>query len=289
MEENTREIYAYLDRLSTRRLEEMLLADLEDDSGRDTSQVIFHILEVLRQRETTPLPSPDTDRAWEEFQQFYNTPEGRGQALYPCREDHAPTPLPAPKCSLLRLPVLWKTLRIVAATMALLLALMMGAQASGLNVFGTLAYWTDEILHWGSEQTGIQSKNYQQFLNLLTENDIQKKHAPSWYPSEAIAGNPTVQYSDSAVSIKISFSIADSGSFHINVVRHTSPSELESGFFEKDYDSVEQYLSHGRTFYIFSNVNSVMATWTDGNLSESIWGGLSLDDIKTMIDSLGGF
>ena len=290
MEENTREIYAYLDRLSTRRLEEMLLADLEDDSGRDTSQVIFHILEVLRQRETTPLPSPDTDRAWEEFQQFYNTPEGRGQALYPCREDCGPTPLPAPKCSLLRLPVLWKTLRIVAATMALLLALMMGAQASGLNVFGTLAYWTDEILHWGSEQNGIQSKNYQQFLNLLTENDIQKKHAPTWYPSELVALEPTVKNSDSAVSVKISFSDLNlnEDAFHINIDRYFSQSELEKHLFEKDYTSAESYLSHGKTFYLFSNVDSVTAIWTEGTLSQTMWGTLSIDDMKSVIDSIGG-
>ncbi len=288
MEENTREIYAYLDRLSTRRLEEMLLADLEDDSGRDTSQVTFHILEVLRQRETTPLPSPDTDRAWEEFQQFYNTPEGRGQALYPCREDHAPTPLPAPKCSLLRLPVLWKTLRIVAATMALLLALMMGAQASGLNVFGTLAYWTDEFLHWGSAQSEIQSENYQQFLALLVENNIEKALAPSWCPSGFTASEPIAKNSDSVVSVKISFSDLNEDVFHINIARYFSQTELENRLFEKDYAAAELYLSNGKIFYLFSNVDSVTAIWAEGTLSQTIWGTLSVDDMKSVIDSIGG-
>ena len=42
-----REKYAYLDQLSTERLQELLRADLESDSTEDHSEVIFHILEVM--------------------------------------------------------------------------------------------------------------------------------------------------------------------------------------------------------------------------------------------------
>ena len=72
MAEENRDMYAYLDRLSTRRLEELLLADAEDTSGRDTSEIVFHILEVLQTREDNPIEDTlDADRAWEEFQKYY--------------------------------------------------------------------------------------------------------------------------------------------------------------------------------------------------------------------------
>lgn len=284
MGEQNREMYAYLDRLSTQRLEEMLLADLEDDSGRDTSEVIFHILEVLRNREDTAMPAPDTDRAWEDFQRYYNTPEGRGQALYPCQADRQePEKKPKPRHA-----PLWRTLRIAAATVALLFALMIGAQASGLNVFGALAQWTSETFHFGAGQGEIQSENYQSFLDALVENGISKEYAPTWCPSGFVASEPIVSSDVKSISILISFSNTEGDTFYININRYFFPTNLENISFEKDDISVEPYLSHSKTFYIFPNVDSVTATWTEGSLLETIWGNLSEDDIKTIIDSIGG-
>lgn len=285
MDKQTREKYAYLDQLSTQRLEELLLADLEDESGRDTSQVVFHILEVLRKREDTPAEIPDVDQAWERFQRYYNTPEGKDRSLYPSEMDQTEGPAPTSKRSH---PSLWKTVRIAAATVALLLALMVGAQASGLNVFGALAQWTSETFHFGRGQSEIQSENYQQFLTTLVENNIAKEFAPTWCPSGFIASEPVVERDDSSILIQISFENANKETFHISIDRYISKIELEDGAFEKDNISVEPYLSHGKTFYIFSNIDSITATWSGDTLLETIWGNLSDSDIKAIINSIGG-
>lgn len=77
MADQNRDKYAYLDQLSTQRLEALLLADAEDTSDRDTSEVVSHILEVLWKREDSLIEDTvDVDKAWEEFQTFYNIPEG---------------------------------------------------------------------------------------------------------------------------------------------------------------------------------------------------------------------
>ena len=34
-------------------------------------------------RRKHPTPSIDVDEAWQEFQTYYNTPEGEGRSLYP--------------------------------------------------------------------------------------------------------------------------------------------------------------------------------------------------------------
>lgn len=285
MAQDNREKYAYLDQLSTQRLEELLLAAMEDDSGRDTSEAVLHILEVLQKREDGLTAEPvDVDRAWKEFRRDYLTPEGEGQALYPCGEDR---PESAKKPKARRVPV-WRTLRVAAATVALLFALMVGAQASGLNVFGALAQWTSETFRFGAEKRGIQSENYQKFLDMLAENDIQKNLAPTWCPSSFVASEPTVSIDDESISVLISFSNAEGNTFNIGIDRLTLQTKLENNFFEKDDISVEPYLSHGKTFYIFSNVDSIMATWSEDSLLETIWGDLSKKDIKAMIDSIGG-
>ena len=82
------EKYAYLNRLSTEQLEELLHMDMEmAEPGNE--DVVFHILEVIEQRENEhPTDaSPDVDKAWAEFQEYYNVPEGADDSLYPCKTE----------------------------------------------------------------------------------------------------------------------------------------------------------------------------------------------------------
>ena len=71
------EKYAYLNRLNTEQLEELLRMDMEmAEPGNE--DVVFHILEVIEQREDEHPTGriPDVDKAWAEFQEYYNIPEG---------------------------------------------------------------------------------------------------------------------------------------------------------------------------------------------------------------------
>ena len=76
--------YAYLNRLSTEQLEELLRVDMEE-SKPGNEDVVFHILEVIEQRENEHPTGriPDVDKAWAEFQEYYNVPEGADASLYP--------------------------------------------------------------------------------------------------------------------------------------------------------------------------------------------------------------
>lgn len=281
MTENNSEKYAYLDQLSTRRLEELLLADAEDPSGQDTSEAVLHILEVLRQREDGFSAEPvDVDRAWEEFQQYYNTPEGEGRSLYSYEEEEQAVP-PAKK----RFPALWKTARIAAATVAVLFALMVGAQASGLNVFGALAQWTSETFHFGGK---IHSDQYEMFIDSLKAYGISEDLVPTWFPQGFTASEPTFENSDDFISASIYFDNGDESNFWVCIKRYTSQNDIEETMFEKDTTPVEVYTSHGKTFYIMSNTGPITATWINGMFVETIRGNLSTDDFKRIIDSIGG-
>ncbi len=80
--------YAYLERLSTDELEDILRADADQSSGSDV-ELILHITEILLEREerATGEPIEDVDRAWRDFQQYFNTPDATGRSLYPVEED----------------------------------------------------------------------------------------------------------------------------------------------------------------------------------------------------------
>ena len=56
--------------------------------------------------------------------------------------------------------------------------------------------------------------------------------------------------------------------------------------FEKDKTPVEQYTSGGKTFYIFSNDDTITAVWADALIHESIAGNLTVEEFKKIIDSI---
>ncbi len=80
--------YAYLEQLSTDELENMLRTDTVQSDGSDI-ELILRITEILLEREEgeTGKPSIDVERAWNDFQQYFNTPDANGSSLYPVDED----------------------------------------------------------------------------------------------------------------------------------------------------------------------------------------------------------
>ena len=158
--------YAYLDQLSTEQLEELLRADVySGDAGAE--ELIFHILEVIEKREQE---SPtgrlaDANAAWEEFQKYYNIPEGNGQSLYPCETDQNnighdlhPSEKANGSAKRPRPHRIWRGGLVAVAAMAALLCGMVAAQAAGVDVFGALGRWTDETFHFittGSSEASV--------------------------------------------------------------------------------------------------------------------------------------
>ena len=82
--ENPNRKYAYLEQLSTERLEELLTLDSDPSSDQEDEEYIDAILEVIlkREKEHPTGRLTNVDKAWEDFQKYCNTPEGEGLSLY---------------------------------------------------------------------------------------------------------------------------------------------------------------------------------------------------------------
>ena len=77
--------YAYLDQLSTEKLEELLKMDRLSGCDEATSEYFDAIEEVILRREEQE-PSgrlSNVGDSWEEFQKQYVAPEGRNLRLFP--------------------------------------------------------------------------------------------------------------------------------------------------------------------------------------------------------------
>lgn len=298
------EKYAYLDRLSTEQLEELLRADIESPENSDEG-VIFHILEVIEQRKQmdSTVALPNLDQAWEEFQQYYNVPEGEGQSLYPCNPIATDSEAINETASRppLRLRRIFKYGLAATIAFATLLGGMVVAQAAGIDVFGMLGRWTEETFNFViNDNTALSETNtsiavspehrsyYEEMKTVLSRIGVSNTLAPSWYPDGFIASSPKVAITDTGSTVATLFNNEDGRHFHISIIKYNSNTSLTSHTFEKDGAFVEQYTHSAKTFYILSNLDTVTATWSDGLIVETISGELTTDEIKNIINSIGG-
>ena len=292
--------YAYLDQLSTEQLEELLRADVySGDAGAE--ELIFHILEVIEKREQE---SPtgrlaDANAAWEEFQKYYNIPEGNGQSLYPCETDQNnighdlhPSEKANGSAKRPRPHRIWRGGLVAVAAMAALLCGMVAAQAAGVDVFGALGRWTDETFHFittGSSEASahdIDAEYYEQVQSELREWGVEEELFPTWQPDGFVAQAPQITNNGNNDTLSVGFLSGDR-SYSVRIIYFRVPGETP-GTFEKDDSPVEEYVHNGNRFYIFSNIDTLTATCFDGEFMVSISGALTMAEAKAIIDSIGG-
>lgn len=301
--------YAYLDQLSMEQLEALLRADLECQDESDDG-VIFHILEVIeeRERENPTGRLLDEAEAWSDFQKYYNIPDGTGQVLYPCElpnasgTEESELRVDSEKKIVSVYSFRWlKRCLIVAATIVVLLGSMVIAQASGIDIFGTIGRWTESTFRFVStneapspgDVSGIHlgkenPEYYDDLQAALADCGITEELIPTWYPEGFTASEPEILGNSSSDIVHISFSNSDGRFYKMDITKYHSTLDMETYTLEKDGGDVEQYTRGSRTFYIMSNLDTITAAWSDNLLLQTIGGSLSMEEIKAIIDSIGG-
>ncbi|MCI8414373.1 MAG: DUF4367 domain-containing protein [Ruminiclostridium sp.] len=286
------------EKLSTEQLEKMIDLGLELPA-RENRKALLRILEVLEAREC----DVDVKKAWEEFQIYYNIPEGSGSELYETGEvpevkeaESAKTTEKSRVVSFPRLRAVGRVAVVAAITFTLMITTAVAAQAAGYDVFGTLGRWTDETFRFEitgavpEEPTQEQITHRNEFQQEIASIGIAQNLAPSWYPegfepyavkSEGIEGEFDTAWCE--------YRNKEEGtSYSVWVDLAYNPIWIEGGSFEKDDSPVEKYKSKGRLFYIMSNIDTITATWSNGKNVVTIAGQITTDDIKQIIDSIGG-
>ena len=274
--------------VSTESLNAMSPAELADalESALDSMSaehydpdLIDAYLDALEQK--APIPEkPDVERAFEDF-------KGRLQDLPLEDPPSASQTRNAPVRAVKRRSFKRMIVTVIAA-IVVLFVLMIGAQAAGLDVFGRLARWTDELFYFSPDKSTDSTEYYVVFQDALEKQGLPKELAPTWYPEDFLPNKPQVWNDNLSQAVQASFISLDGRNFAINIEKYKEEESLIGSPYEKDSSNVEIYSNDHMTFYIMSNIDTVTAAWADGNLTETIIGRLSVVEIKKMIDSIGG-
>lgn len=281
---NEYESGTYWDQLSTEQLEDILRADIASPN-QTNDETVFHILEVLEKREKEN-PSgrlPDTDQAWQEFQKYYNIPEGEGESLYPIRNDQEKRSASVPTKT--RRVFRSRKILVVAAVLILMFGGMLTAQAAGVDVFGAIGRWTEETFHFDIVQDNDRTSLFQE---TATQAKIPQDFVPTWVPDGFEGAEPQVDTVENYMTSIICVYSNQEKTYSVDIEHYYNKADIETLVIEKDDTNVCSYESNGKTFYIMSDMEYLTATWTDGTFVETISGQLSMDEIKTIIDSIGG-
>lgn len=292
---NQDEKFAYLGQLSTEQLEELIRADVESPEIQN-AEAIFHILEVLNERAKQDPEgiSFEKERVWNDIQTMYHIPEGKGRSLYPvdgeeddeeCSEETGTVRCDARPTVKKRTPFrTW--LSIAAAAVILVFGSMVGAQATGIDVFGFLARWTADVFRFAPASGEYDPAIQEAFV----QNHFPRELALQWYPEGFEASEPKVVEEDFSTAIIVRFhNSKEDTSFVFEARRYASAAKVAELGLQWEAVAGQTHTHGGKTFVITPNEDRMTATWSDREkYVVTISGDLSREETEKIIDSIGG-
>ena len=266
------------DSMSTEELQEILRkhAHGELEIEPDT-QELYKIMEVLsvRSQENNPQAFKTDDEAYQEFCQYYKPKEQAADM---------------PKG--IKFPCQWY--KAVAAVLALVLILAAAtsitAEALHIDIWNRLASWTNDVFQFGQILQGPSAPDPELEYNAelkslqdaLNDNQITEKLAPTWMPAGYT--NKDLQIMSTPRVRNISAVYENNGSELIIKICQTIG--VPAPQVEKNDDLLEVYVVDGVEYYIFSNTETLQAAWALGEFECIIIAQITLEEMKTMIDSI---
>lgn len=270
--------FSRYDEMDEEQLRQILREDASKPEGEESDmELLLYIMEVLAGRRKERNQQRDPEAALESFRENYCTEKENS--------------LISEEVPAVRKRGWKRGLIAVAAMLVLVVGCLMTVDALGMNVWETIAKWTQETFHFGSAgqvgETNEPSPHYESpcasLQEALDKRNVTVRVVPTWMPEGYIEDEVRLTETprkrlfvanyicgDQVISIRISDYLKD------------APSQVEQS------DSLlEMYTAEGTDYYIVNNNGQINAVWMIENYECCITGPLSISDIKQMIDSIG--
>lgn len=218
----------------------------------------------------SPMPEhPATDESYERFKARVGK---MNAAINPLESAPAASAKPKPRHTALR------TALVAVIAAACLLSCMVVVQAAGLDVFGSIARWTDSLFGFGAigepaaspSPTGTQEVTVEYIETLLPT-----------VPDGFVMGEPVVFEDDVSGGIEycVSF-ISEANYITFSAVEQYNDNMSK---YQKDYQDVRIIHIDGQNFYLFMNNGYASAAWRLSNLECNINSDLALEELTQII------
>lgn len=218
----------------------------------------------------SPMPEhPATDESYERFKARVGK---MNAAINPLESAPAASAKPKPRHTALR------TALVAVIAAACLLSCMVVVQAAGLDVFGSIARWTDSLFGFGAidepaaspSPTGTQEVAVEYIETLLPT-----------VPDGFVMGEPVVFEDDVSGGIEYCVSFISEA----NYITFSAVEQYNDNLskYQKDYQDVRIIHIDGQKFYLFTNNGYASAAWRFSNLECNINSDLALEELTQII------
>lgn len=269
--------FSKYDSMETAELEQILRLDAEAPEGTESdTELILYVMEVLAsRRNNTNITGNTAQQAWESFTQNYMPHDIHKSNLRKERKPAAP----------------WvRRLIATAAVLTLVIAVPITAKAfSWGNLWDVIANWAWETFSFVSSDddkdhdvTLVSPENYSSLQDALAKSNRDPNIAPSWIPDGFVLEK--IEKDSSPVREVYSATYRNSNNIlriQIHSYINNNPEKIEV-----NEDLIEIYEAGGIKYYILSNNNQIRAAWTTEIYECLIFGDITIDEIKLMIDSI---
>lgn len=263
MAESTRQTgqdHSKFDNMSTAELNEYLRQDSYcEDSNLDD---ILYVMEVLerREKEDGNYSPPDVQKAWAEFQKYYNTEDNDGKPLHDFDDEFDDMFGSEPTAEIISIKKahkgLSRTVKSLISVAAAIFVVIIGsvtAKALGYDIWDAVIVWTKDT--FGFETTVNEPKPSEyvkqipeelvELKNLMTEHGLSKALIPGYIPEGYNLTN--LKYDDFNDADTI-FCQLSNGSNDIMLIYRVYSGDSTSFQLEKDDLSPEKYESGGTKY-----------------------------------------
>lgn len=200
-------------------------------------------------------------------------------------------------------PVPFRAALIAAVIVVFIIGTLVVAQAAGIDVFGAIARWTDEVFTFSSHDNIALSPNddaakdspiessvvseytvdsgYQTLGGVLKTYGINRQIIPTWIPDGFEQTELMISEFAGVVGISVDYFFGELYfSMQVNITEnpHTA--------FEKTDADPEVLRINNTDYFLIENTVTNMVTWYIDGCECYIVGSLSKEDIKKMIDSI---
>lgn len=190
----------------------------------------------------------------------------------------------------------FKKLLVLAATLVIVLSLFT-VQASGFNLFRTLAEWTASVLRIGndsSEQISMgendlavgETRVYETPEEMLTDLNIKGYVLPTWLPERFSLQLCEARKCEVGIDLRVIYT-AHTGCL---ALKWWQDPNRDTPLIEKDQKDVLRLFIYNIEHYIFHDEESGMekAVWNDGDFGCRMMGDVSQEELERIVKSVYG-
>ena len=293
--------YAYLRQLPIDKLLELLaVAPVLSDRPEDESYMDALEEAIIEKENQNPTGFfPDTDRQWNEFKAHYMPGAGETEAEPENLEHAASQQIPqpstnAPSKRVIRFKQVRRTVLVAAAAIVCMLVIMVTAQAAGIDVFGAMARWSEDIFSFGrispdsvvsdnlnGEAAGLEFSSLQAAFDACGMTEV---HEPTWLPEGYALDSIDVLAVDDPFLRSFSASYTD-GERRVSVKAMSYEGEPITQV-QKIDGPVESIKKNGTTFYLVKNTGNYTIAWCSDQYEYYLSGDMDADILWTITDSM---